>query len=95
MQYADLNQPQTIVAPTSTAPYSEFQSKIQTILQAIESAVGSQLPTSGGSTTSGGTSTSGSSSSGSSSAVNSYSQCITGEWRRREDAEVLVAAQRQ
>jgi hypothetical protein len=71
MQYADLNQPQSVVAPTSTAPYSQFQAKIQTILQAIESAVGSQLPTSSGTTTSG------SSSSGSSSAVNSYSQCIT------------------
>jgi hypothetical protein len=71
MQYADLNQPQTIVAPASTAPYSQFQAKIQTILQAIESAVGAQLPTSGGSTTSG------SSTSGSSTAVNSYSQCIT------------------
>jgi len=71
MQYADLNQPQNIVAPTSTAPYSQFEAKIQTILQAIESAIGSQLPTSGGSTSSGSPST------GSSSAVNNYSQCIT------------------
>ncbi len=96
MQYADLNQPQTIVAPTSTAPYSQFQSKIQTILQAIESAVGSQLPTSGGSTTSGGTSTSGSSSSGSSSAVNSYSQCITqanGDVAKMQKCSSLLSGQ--
>jgi hypothetical protein len=73
MQYADLNQPQNIVAPTSTAPYSQFQTKIQSIVQAIESAIGSQLPSSTG--TSSGSSSS--SSSGTSSSVNSYSQCIT------------------
>jgi hypothetical protein len=96
MQYADLNQPQTIVAPTSTAPYSQFQSKIQTILQAIESAVGAQLPTSGGSTTSGGTSTTGSSSSGSSSSVNSYSQCITqanGDVAKMQKCSSLLSGQ--
>jgi hypothetical protein len=72
MQYADLNQPQSIVAPTSTAPYSQFQSKISAIVQAIESAVGAQLPA-----PTGGSSSSGSSSSSSSSGDNSYTQCIS------------------
>jgi hypothetical protein len=77
MQYADLNQPQSIVAPASTAPYTQFQAKISSIVQAIESAIGSQLPapTTSGSTSSGTSSSPGSS--GSSSTVNSYSQCIT------------------
>jgi hypothetical protein len=70
MQYGDLNQPQNIIAPTSTAPYSQFQSKISAIVQAITSAVGAQLPTSSGSSSS-------SSSSASSSADNAYTQCIT------------------
>jgi hypothetical protein len=74
MQYGDLNQPQNIVAPTSTAPYTQFQSKISSIVQAIESAVGAQLPTSSGSSSS---SSSGSSSSASSSADSAYTQCIT------------------
>jgi hypothetical protein len=76
MQYGDLNQPQTIVAPTTTAPYSQFTTKIQQILQVIESAVGAQLPTTGtGASSSSGTS--GSSTTGAASATNSYSQCIT------------------
>ena len=50
MQYSDLNQPQSIVAPTTVAPYSQFTTKIQQILQVIESAVGSQLPTGTGTT---------------------------------------------
>jgi hypothetical protein len=71
LQYGDLNQAQNIVAPTSTAPYSQFQTKIQGILQAVESAIGAELPSPTGSASSS------SGSSGSSSTVNSYSQCIT------------------
>jgi hypothetical protein len=73
LQYGDLNQTQNVVAPTSTAPYSQFQTKIQEILQAVESALGEDLQTPTGS----GSSSSSSGSSGSSSTVNSYSQCIT------------------
>lgn len=36
MQYADLNQPQTIAAPTKLLPYSEFQDKLQVLLQDLE-----------------------------------------------------------
>ena len=69
MQYADLNQPQTIVAPSSVAPYSAFQAKLRSFLSALQSTVGSAA----------GSSSSGSSSSGSSSsssAVGSYAQCL-------------------
>jgi hypothetical protein len=72
MQYSDLNQPQSIVAPTTVAPYSQFTTKIQQILQLIESAVSSQLPTSTG-TTSG---TAAPPTSGTSTTVNTYTQCI-------------------
>jgi hypothetical protein len=37
--YSDLNQPQTITAPTSVKPYSVFQSKVDTILQEVESGL--------------------------------------------------------
>jgi hypothetical protein len=67
MQYADLNQPQTITAPSSVAPYSQFQAKLQGFLSAIQSTVGGSL----GST---GSSSNGSSSS--TSAVGSYAQCL-------------------
>jgi hypothetical protein len=40
LQYADLNQPQTIVAPTSVAPFKEFQSKLQSILSSIQGVLG-------------------------------------------------------
>ena len=31
MQYSDLNQPQTITAPTTVRPFSEFQSKLSDV----------------------------------------------------------------
>jgi hypothetical protein len=73
LQYADLNRPQTIVAPTNLAPYSQFTAKLDAILQEIDSAVSSQLP---GSSTSSGSTTTGSTSNGSGSAYEKYSQCI-------------------
>jgi hypothetical protein len=66
MQYANLNQPQTITAPSTVRPFSEFQSKMQTLLSALQGAVGGSASGSTGST----------GSSGSSSQVQSYSQCI-------------------
>lgn len=83
MQYSDLGQPQTITAPTSLHPYSEFQAKVNAFLQAVRGVVGQSLggalsggaSGSGGSTGgSGGTTTSGSS--GTASGVTRYSQCI-------------------
>lgn len=67
MQYADLNQPQTINAPSSVAPYSQFQAKVRSFLSAIQGGLGGSLGSSGSSS---------SGSSGSTSAVSSYAQCL-------------------
>ncbi len=40
MQYANLNQPQTITAPSSVAPFSQFQTKLRSLLAALQGAVG-------------------------------------------------------
>jgi hypothetical protein len=73
LQYADLNKPQSIKAPTSVRPFSEFQTKLQTLLAAVQTAVGGGAVSSGSSGSSGSTSSSGS---GSASTVQSYSQCL-------------------
>jgi hypothetical protein len=70
MQYANVNQPQTITAPANAQPYSQFEAKIKPILQELEGALAGGL--SGGSASG----SSGSSSSGSSASVQRYSQCI-------------------
>lgn len=84
MQYSDLNQPQKIAAPTTVRPYSEFQSKVSSFIQGLQSAAAGVL-SNGSSSASGGSSSggatpggSGSSSggSGSSSGVTKYGQCI-------------------
>ena len=76
VQYANLNQPQTIKAPTSVRPYSEFQQKVATFVQGISGATSGLLG--GGGASSGGSSGgSGSGSSGgTSTSVQKYSQCI-------------------
>jgi hypothetical protein len=89
MQYANLNQSQTITAPKTVRPYSEFQSKVSAFIQGIQGAasgvLGSGGATGGGSSsggssgggggsTGGGTTTGGSGSS--SSNVTKYGQCI-------------------
>lgn len=83
VQYADLNQPQTITAPTSVQPYSQFQSKVATFVQGLQGATSGLLGSggaSGGSSGSSGGSSSGgggsSSSGGTSTGVQKYSQCI-------------------
>jgi hypothetical protein len=73
MQYADLNQPQTIVAPTSVKPFSQFQAKVAAFVQQLQGAAGSLLGAGSSTGSSGG---SGSSSGGSSSSVQKYSQCV-------------------
>ena len=74
MQYTNLNQPQTITAPTSTQPFSQFTTKVRTFLGGLfGSLAGGGASSSGSSSSSGG---GGSSSAGGSSAYNSYSQCI-------------------
>jgi hypothetical protein len=85
MEYDNLNQSQSIVAPTSVQPYSQFQSKLRIFEQGIQSAITSQIPgLSQGTTTGSATPTvPGStgaattpSGSGSSANVQAYSQCI-------------------
>jgi hypothetical protein len=78
MQYSDLNQPQTIKAPTTVRPFSQFQSKLSAFVQELQGAAAGALG-GGSSSGSGSSSSSGSSggtSTGSSSNVTKYSQCI-------------------
>lgn len=82
MQYSDLNQPQTIIAPKTVRPFSEFQSKVSAFTQALQGAAAGALGGAGslggstggisGSAGSGG----GTTSTGSSPSVTSYSKCI-------------------
>lgn len=76
MQYGDVNQPQTIAAPTTVRPYSEFTSKVQSFVQSLQGTLGSSLLP-GSSSSSGSGSSSGSSSSGTSSKIQRYSSCVT------------------
>jgi hypothetical protein len=52
MEYANLNQPQTITAPGNLRPFSEFTAKLKGIEQAIQGAVGSSLGGAAGTTSS-------------------------------------------
>jgi hypothetical protein len=84
MQYANLNQPQSITAPKSVRPYSEFTSKVQSFVQSLQGSLGSgALPGSSGATGSSGSgsasgsgSGSGSAAAGISSSVQRYSRCV-------------------
>lgn len=84
MQYADLNKPQTISAPTKVAPYSQFQAKLAAFLQELSALSGGATGSTGSSGSSGsgssgsaGSTGSGSSgSSGPSSGASAYSRCI-------------------
>jgi hypothetical protein len=69
MQYSDLNQPQTISAPKTVRPYSEFQSKVSAFVRGLQSAAAGVVGSG-----SGGTSPNGST--GSSPNVTKYGQCI-------------------
>jgi hypothetical protein len=74
MQYADLNQPQTITPPKTVRPYSEFQTKVGTFIRALQGAAAGVV--SGGSSSSSGGTTPGGSGGSSSSNVTKYGQCI-------------------
>jgi hypothetical protein len=69
MVYANLNQPQTIQAPASIQPFSQFATKLRSFLATVE---GSVVP--GGASGTTGSSTTGSA--GTPANVQSYSQCI-------------------
>lgn len=77
VQYAKLNQPQSVATPTNVQPYSQFTAKLRSIGQALTGALGgSGLGGSalGGSTT--GSSGTGTTGSGTAAGVSKYSQCI-------------------
>lgn len=77
MQYADLNQPQTITGPTNVQPFSDFATKLRAFFASLQGTLGSGASGGTGSTGSTGTgSGSSSSSSGSASSLQRYSQCI-------------------
>lgn len=84
MQYADLNQPQTITAPTNLQPYNQLRTKLAALFSAIRAQLTGVLSgglSGAGSTSSGSSGTSsgsGSASAGASSSGNlqSYSSCI-------------------
>jgi hypothetical protein len=87
VQYANLNQPQTITAPRTVRPYSEFQSKVAAFVQGLQGATSGLLGSGGsgsggsgsGGSGSGGASSGGggsSSSGGTSTNVQKYSQCV-------------------
>jgi hypothetical protein len=67
LQYAHLNEPQTISAPSNVKPFSQFESKLQGVLGEVQGATGGTI----------GSSSSGSgSSSGTAGTVNKYTKCI-------------------
>ena len=71
LEYSNVNQPQTIAAPTNVKPYSQFTTKLRSVLAGIEGSVGGSSLGSTGATGSGS-----SSSSGSTSKIQKYSACI-------------------
>jgi hypothetical protein len=85
MRYADLNQPQTISAPTAVRPFNQFESKLRSFLSGLEQslgagtgagALGSSTGAAGSPGTTTGSSNASSSASGTSNSVQRYSQCI-------------------
>lgn len=76
MSYGQLNQPQTISAPATTAPYSQFQAKLQAFIAGIRGELTNVLGGGalGGSST--GSSGASGSSSGSAGKYGAYSRCI-------------------
>jgi hypothetical protein len=82
LQYANLNQPQTISAPGNVHPFTEFATKLQGVVQQIQSSFGGgALGGSGAASGSGSGSGSGSAGSSTTGSVNpasvsKYTQCI-------------------
>ncbi len=76
LQYADLNQPQTIAAPTSVRPFAEFVTKLRGVAAQFQSTLGGAgLGGTSGTSGAGSSGPAGTGSAGSS-GVNTYSRCI-------------------
>jgi hypothetical protein len=79
LQYSDLNQPQTISAPTNVKPYSQFATKLQSLAGVLEGSLGGAGlggATGSAGSSSGSGSTPAPSTSAPSSSVSKYSTCI-------------------
>ena len=80
MQYANLNQPQIITAPTALASYSVFQTKLRAFLQGLQTGIGNTTAgggsTPGGGIAAGGAPSTGSTGNGAGSNDQAYTQCI-------------------
>jgi len=77
LEYANLNQPQTITAPTTVRPFSEFTTKMQGLSQSLQGALGGIAGGAAGVGSTGATGGSGTTgTAGSSSSVQGYAQCI-------------------
>jgi hypothetical protein len=74
LQYSNLNQSQTISAPTNVKPYTQFATKLQGVLQQVQSSFGGSLGAQ--TSTSSGTATTGGSGTPNANNVNKYTQCI-------------------
>jgi hypothetical protein len=74
IQYSDLNQPETITAPSQTQPYSAFQAKLRSLFSTVSGGLNGIT---GGGAASGTAGSGSSSSSGSTAGANAYSQCIS------------------
>ncbi len=62
VQYADINQPQTIATPSSAQPFSQFVAKVQSFIQGLQGAAAGSSQSLGGS--------------GSTQSLQRYTQCI-------------------
>jgi hypothetical protein len=77
VQYANLNQPQSISTPANVRPYTEFTAKVQSLMSGLQGALGAGAAGAAGGIGSGSSSAPGAgTSAGSSSAVQKYSRCI-------------------
>ena len=101
IQYADLNQPQTISAPSNVRPFSEFSTQLRSFLAAAGTGLsGSSSAGAAGSGLSGGSSSAGASGTGSSSSTSPGPEHELHPVRsgsrpgRHQDAEVRRTAER-
>jgi hypothetical protein len=84
IEYADLNQPQTIIAPTKLLPYSQFQAKLRVLIQDLE---GGLITGAGGAPTAG--------AGGSGPNYQAYTSCIqaaNGDLAKMEKCAPLLSA---
>ncbi len=77
ISYGNVNQPQTITAPTKLAPYSQFTSKVTAFFGSLRSSVGSVTGSSGSGSSGSGTSSAAPPATGTTTGpVSHYTECI-------------------